>query len=418
MHVVEGQHHGRGGGGALGEELDHRPEETVAARRRAVLPGELGQKGPEVGGQGGAHRARRELAEGIDPRAERPARLGLERPSSEHGAAAGAGGLAQLGEEARLAEARLARQQQRPRAALPVRALERPDELSPLVLAADETGGDGRGGRSRGLGLPRRRDHGRLPRASPRRLQLPRARPAELLQQAKGGLVLLLGLAPAAGGREQPDEVRSRRLVERVDGGQRPRVGQRRLGIAVQARDEGAQERRVELARLLALGHAPGLEVEEVAEVEPLEELPAELAREREELRERRTVEPGGAALLQGEDVDPGALCGEGHAVARGEDPRKVGLVHDRPEPAQAPPQGAAWVVGHVPEQSAEPLAAVGPVAQGQVRQQAARLLGGGQVETLPGPEDLHLPQEAKLEGFHCRHLPPREITLSRDVSS
>lgn len=219
--------------------------------------------------------------------------------------------------------------------------------------------------------------------------------------------MLLLGLAPAAGGRQDAHELRARRLVERVDGGQRPRVGQRRLGISVQARDERAQERRVELARLLALGHAPGLEVEEVAEVEALEELPAELAREGEKLPERRAVEPRGAALPQGEDVDIGAPRGEGHAVARGEDPREVWVVHDRPEPAQAPPQGAPRVVGHVPEQSAEPLAAVGPVAQGQVRQQAARLLGGGQVETLPGPEDLHLPQETKLEGLHCRHSSP-----------
>ena len=163
VHVVEGQHHGRGGGGALGQELDHRPEETVAARRRAVPPGELGQKGPEVGGQGGADRARRELAEGIDPRAERPVRLGLERPSAEHGAAAGTGGLAQLVEEARLAEARLAGQQQRPRAA--------------LAGASPRAPGRAVATRPRGRRDGRRRPRGEEPRARPHAATRPRPPP-------------------------------------------------------------------------------------------------------------------------------------------------------------------------------------------------------------------------------------------------
>ena len=371
LHVVEGEHERRGARGALGDELQHRTEQAVAAHGSGEIARELGQERPEVVPQPVADLPGSELPQRVDPGAEGPSGLSLEGTPLEEGSAALTGPLPQLGEETRLAEPWRTGQEQHllpPLACGVVEGLLEPRALGataherrrPMAVGVRR----GRGGAG-GFPRARRPDTARAPCPLERFRHLA----AELLPQPTGRLVLLFGLAPSTGGRQHANEARAGLLVERVDGGERSRVRQSRLGGLGQATDEGAQEARVELPGLLALRHAPGLEVEEVAEVESLEELSPELPRERGQLLDRHAVQPGGEALLQGEDVDPGTRGLEGHAVARSEDPRSFGLVHERPEPAQAPPQGAARVVGHVPEKATEAIAAVGPAAQGEVCQ-------------------------------------------------
>ena len=79
---------------------------------------------------------------------------------------------------------------------------------------------------------------------------------------------------------------------------------------------------------------------------------------------------------LQFPHVDRDAVGVDPDAVAVGEDTRVFLVVDEAPELGQAPAQRAARVVGDLPQQLAEMLAAETPGLQAQVGQQRAGLLG------------------------------------------
>jgi hypothetical protein len=225
-----------------------------------------------------------------------------------------------------------------------------------------------------------------------------------LAQQAQAGLDLLLGLAAPPGPDQQAKLGDSRREGVGVDLHQLPRVTERRLGLVGQPLDQGRQHLGLQPPRILALGHAPGLEVVQVGQVLALEQLAPEPRGEALEGRRVQRVDTGAKGLAHQDDVDLRIARREAHGLSIRHDARPVRLVDQRAEPAQAPAQGAARVVRDVPEERAEALAAMRPAGQRQIGQECPRLLGWRQRLHSTVADHLDLAQKPDREHRTPRH--------------
>jgi hypothetical protein len=72
---------------------------------------------------------------------------------------------------------------------------------------------------------------------------------------------------------------------------------------------------------------------------------------------------------LRGQQVDADRLGTELHDIAVREQPGVRRIVDQWPDLAQAPAQGTARVIRHVPEDFAQPLPPVGMSGQSEIRQ-------------------------------------------------
>ena len=204
LHVVDRQHDRGRTAGALPDELQHRCEQPVAALRAGVVARELGEEGAEIRTEAGPERARGKLPEGVDPGPEGPPAFRLEGPPLEDGAAPLPRPLPGLVEEPRLAEPG------RPVTSSTCSRLSRTVSSRAFSSRARSDVRPTSDSRRVGGGTTASRD-GEAATASSRPIRhacssASETRPAQLLAEATGRLVLLLGLAPAAGGREHPDE--------------------------------------------------------------------------------------------------------------------------------------------------------------------------------------------------------------------
>jgi hypothetical protein len=207
---------------------------------------------------------------------------------------------------------------------------------------------------------------------------------------------VLLRFARAPGIDEQAQERRVRITAQRVDLDERARIRQRVARRAIETRDHRAHDPRTGEARLLALGGAPRLELVEVGEIETLQELAAELRGQRAQRLGGRLVDAVGEGATHVEDVHRDLRRIQLHGARVGEEAHAIWPVHERPQLAQAPPQRAARIVGHVPQERAEALARVPASGQREVGEQRPRLLGRRKGDALRAADELDLSQHAK----------------------
>jgi hypothetical protein len=186
----------------------------------------------------------------------------------------------------------------------------------------------------------------------------------------------------------------------------------RRRCAVLEPRRDRAQHALVQGACALALGGAPGVEVETIGEVEPCEQLAAERVRELAQRGRRQSVEAvlGGRARAQ--DVDPRALGHERHRLAVGAQPLAARRVDQRAQLGQRPAQLRGRVVGAVPEQLAQMLAAVRTARQDQVGEQRARRARRRQRRGVTVAQHGDLAEEAQLERRLCVRFGHDELPL------
>jgi hypothetical protein len=126
---------------------------------------------------------------------------------------------------------------------------------------------------------------------------------------------------------------------------------------------------------LLALRYTPCLKVVKVTELQTLQELAAKLLDQVFELVGRNTLYTLCEPFFYREYINVRAVLIESNAVPGGYEVLRAGLVDEPSELAQAPPQRAARVVGHIPEERTKPIAAVRTVGHGQVGEERTGLL-------------------------------------------
>lgn len=149
---------------------------------------------------------------------------------------------------------------------------------------------------------------------------------------------------------------------------------QRALRIVAQAPDQRGQQSRLRTGGARALGEAPRIECVKVRQFEPFERVAAQASGGVLELLERAVIQlPIGERLERG-DVDDDVRGVEPYCDPVGEDARTCVVIHEAPQLGKAPPQRAARVIGNLPEQLAQVLAAECAAVQREVREQGARL--------------------------------------------
>jgi hypothetical protein len=147
-------------------------------------------------------------------------------------------------------------------------------------------------------------------------------------------------------------------------------------------------------AHILALGHAPGLEVGQVVEVESFEKLAAEGADKPFECVDRKIPEPLRVAPERGE-VDLGAVRLESHGLAVGNNAMRVAIVDQCAKPAQAPAECTTGIVGDFPEQRTEPFAPVPPTGRHEMGEKGACFPGRRKRKPLAVTGNLDLAEES-----------------------
>jgi hypothetical protein len=96
-------------------------------------------------------------------------------------------------------------------------------------------------------------------------------------------------------------------------------------------------------------------------------------------------------------DVDPHAVACERHVIAIGVDARSGYIVDDAAKFAQAPTKRAPRIVGDVPEQRAEAVAAMRPAGEGEIREERPRFFRRRKVDALTGTCNFDFAQETEL---------------------
>ena len=217
-------------------------------------------------------------------------------------------------------------------------------------------------------------------------------------EDGAGRGVLVLGVAGATEGDQLAHQAGPASLVVGIGADQLAQVRQRRRGVSRQAVGEGLEDLPMQGVHLFAQGSQPGLERRAARQVQVGQEVAAEARGCSLQVGRGGRIHAarqGGAHLAQ---VDAQAHLAERHALAVGHDERRLRVVQQAAQLAEAPAQGAAWVVRHVPEQFAESLATVRPAGGGEVAQKRAGLAGLGQRQDCAGPHHLQLAQHPDLE--------------------
>jgi hypothetical protein len=159
----------------------------------------------------------------------------------------------------------------------------------------------------------------------------------------------------------------------------------------------------VQLAQLLALGDAPGLELVELGQLEPVEELPPEHPHELAQALHRQKRHAAGHGRAHLDRVDVRARGLEGHLLPTGDDSPRVVVVEDA-QLAQAPAQRAARIVGDVPEHPTQALAPLRALRHREIGQEGPRLLRWGQLHGLAASGHGERPEEAQGGCWRSRH--------------
>ena len=251
----------RGALGHAGDEARDGFEEPVAVDAGPVGP-ELGEARRQLGAQALDRPAERDGAESVDPGSVGPDHLAFEAAARKDGPPRGADRVADDLEEARLADARLAEEDDRGRRGPVGRRGHVVGDRRTLRGTSDERLACR--SRSEGRGSTRRR-RGRRRSARGRRshegagVDEPWRRPGAQLrgEDARARLVLREGLSFATEPREQHDHIDVCGLRERIDRDAGTRVRQRRLGRPGEALDECREDRHAKSPGGLALGDAP-----------------------------------------------------------------------------------------------------------------------------------------------------------------
>ena len=99
--------------------------------------------------------------------------------------------------------------------------------------------------------------------------------------------------------------------------------------------------------------------------------------------------------LPQGQEVDGSIVGGEGDGVAIGDDPAPSRLVDEAAQLGKAPAQRAPGIVGHVPQELAQPLASVRSAGRDQIGEERPGLLRGRQHQRLGAARHLEFAEQS-----------------------
>ena len=205
-----------------------------------------------------------------------------------------------------------------------------------------------------------------------------RSRPAaHLAQCAHGGLVLLSNFAAATGRGQVAYQQCPPRLVIRVGANQLARIGQGLLRCGRETLGQGAENLRLQFARVLAQSQQPCMELATRRQVEIGQQWSAEGGCGANQLAGHRSL--GAGAGLRGKEVDVERLGQQFDGLSVCNQPGICRIVDEGPDLAEAPAQSPARIVRHVPEYLAQPLAPVLVAGQREVGEQSTCLARGRQ---------------------------------------
>src|SRR5262249_42702051 len=91
-------------------------------------------------------------------------------------------------------------------------------------------------------------------------------------------------------------------------------------------------------------------------------------------------------------------------AFAVGDNPAAIMIVDQRPQVAQAPPQGGAGIIRHAPEHGAESVAPVRTRSDRQIGKQRSRFFGWRQLYSGVTAHDRKMPQDADVQQLLALH--------------
>ena len=229
-----------------------------------------------------------------------------------------------------------------------------------------------------------------------------RSRPGAFKNADPGG-VMLLGFGLSTVGGEQPDQGCASAFVHGRQSDEILRMRDCRRRVVRQAGDESAKNIHLQGACRLPLPCAPSLEVAAVGQVQPLKEFPPERGGRLLQRLGGRFGDRAPMAFTHCNHIDCGLRQVQCYGVTIRYDARMPGLVEQRPELAEAPPQGPSWVVGDVPKNCAQAVTALAPPGYRQVGKEGAGLARVRQRNRRAVTNHLRFTQ--KIE---CEHLIPR----------
>jgi hypothetical protein len=139
-----------------------------------------------------------------------------------------------------------------------------------------------------------------------------------------------------------------------------------------------------------------------IGEVEPIEELAAEVAGTVHQLLggRRRDCRVGHAAHPI--DVDEDAAGEESDPVAIGIEPFLIIVVDEGPELGQAPAQRSARIIGSVEEQVAKVLSRLRHRSRDEVAEECTGALGSRQDECAAAALDPEIAEQADVQSCRC----------------
>ena len=192
----------------------------------------------------------------------------------------------------------------------------------------------------------------------------------------------------------------------RFDPHKRARMGQRRRRHDLGAFDKRPQDQPVQPARLLPLGHAPGVEFRTIRQRQALGKLAMKCRGGGFQRLRRGGIDARCQGAPYGHDIhlDVGNI--DPNAIAFRNDPRAARAVHDGTQLAQGRAQGPARIIRDVPEDRTEPASPMSAPGGHEISEQRADFPGGGQQEALAPSDDFDFTQKSNAQLNRFGHRP------------
>ena len=189
-----------------------------------------------------------------------------------------------------------------------------------------------------------------------------------------------------------------RRLRQRVGRDQRPRIRQCTWRVVLQALYEPGQHFPPQRPEPLALCHAPVVEAMAGWQIEPVQEFPLQqLGRFFQRLQRHQLVTADNQGV-HAVDIDERALCDEADPLAIGVQAGCLRIIDHIAQLAQAPTQGAARIIGAVPQQVAKRLAQLRYTGRDKIAEERARALRRRQRHDTVRAHHLQLSKQANAQ--------------------
>src|SRR5262245_38498687 len=185
---------------------------------------------------------------------------------------------------------------------------------------------------------------------------------------------MLFGFTLAAGAAQQSNQRGLSPLIGWLEQSELARMRESFLRYRLEAGDQRRQKPHAQPPRFLTFPDAPALELVAVREIETLQQVTVQHLDRLAQSIGRDAIEAVSRDAAHRVDVHRNSTEIELDVNAIGDDPSTVGLVDQRAQVAQAPPQGGTRIIRHVPEQAAETLSAVRARGDREVGQQGTRL--------------------------------------------